>query len=170
MATDRDDADDTAEREVPDEATVSDDGVAGTERERAVSTDEGTGTGLDENVAGALSYLLGPVTGVLFYLLEEDDEFVRFHAAQSTVVFGGLFVLTVLVTFATTFFAFIPIVGWLIALVLGLGIFLLTPFGVVLWVFLMYKAYSGEEYELPFAGGYARKYAPADADPTGTAN
>jgi len=132
---------------------------------QAGSTGNETETGLGENVAGALSYLFGPVTGVLFYLLEDDNEFVRFHAAQSTIIFGGLFVLGIVLTFATTFLAFIPIIGWLIALVLGLASLLIAPFGFVAWVFLMYKAYSGEEYEVPFAGEYARNYAPAEVEP-----
>ena len=43
------------------------------------------GTGLAPNVAGALSYVLGLVTGILFVLLERD-RFVRFHAFQSILV------------------------------------------------------------------------------------
>ena len=53
---------------------------------------EGKGTGLPKNTAAALSYVLGPITGVLFYVLEKDP-FVRFHAMQSIVVFVLLFVL-----------------------------------------------------------------------------
>ena len=49
-------------------------------------------TGLDKNTAGALSYVLGPITGVIFLVLEKDS-YVRFHAMQSIVVFVTLFVL-----------------------------------------------------------------------------
>ena len=41
---------------------------------------------------GALAYLLGPITGILFLLMEKGNKFVRFHAMQSTILFGGLFV------------------------------------------------------------------------------
>jgi uncharacterized membrane protein len=46
----------------------------------------GTSTGLAANVAGLLTYILGPITGVLFLVLEKENRFVRFHAMQSVVV------------------------------------------------------------------------------------
>ena len=55
-------------------------------------------SGLPENVAGALAYALGPVTGVLFLVLEKKSKFVRFHAMQSLITFGGLFVLNSVLT------------------------------------------------------------------------
>src|SRR5271170_1046382 len=47
-----------------------------------------------ENVAGLLCYLLGWVTGLIFYFIDKRP-FVRFHAAQSIVVFGGLTVIRI---------------------------------------------------------------------------
>ncbi|MDP3955275.1 MAG: hypothetical protein Q8Q15_02845 [bacterium] len=97
-----------------------------------------TGTGLPKNTAAALSYVGAWVTGIIFLLIEKD-KFVRFHAMQSIVVFGGLTVIS-----------FIPVIGWI-----------LTPFimvaGFVLWLVLIYKAYQGEEYMLPWAGQFAKK-------------
>src|SRR5271163_3963187 len=52
-----------------------------------------TGTGLEENVAGTLSYVIGWVTGIIFFVIDKRP-FVRFHAAQSIVVFGALFVVS----------------------------------------------------------------------------
>ena len=46
-------------------------------------------TGLSENVAGLLCYILGWITGLIFLLIDKRP-FVRFHAAQSIVVFLGL--------------------------------------------------------------------------------
>lgn len=54
---------------------------------------EVTSLGFPQNVAGALCYLLGPVTGIIFLLLEKKNRFIRFHALQSTIVFGSLLVL-----------------------------------------------------------------------------
>ena len=48
---------------------------------------------MQPNLAALLSYLLGFVTGLIFYLIEKDNKFVRFHAMQSILVFGALFVL-----------------------------------------------------------------------------
>lgn len=149
------------------DVTPTDDGgiSSGEPPGREPSTVVGTETGLEENVAGALSYLLGPLTGILFYVLEDENPFVRFHAAQSTILFGGLFVAGIALSIATGILAIIPVLGWLIAAVLGIVALLLAPVGFVVWLFLMYSAYTGREYEVPVVGAYARQYAPREADP-----
>jgi len=95
-------------------------------------------TGLPKNTAAALSYVLGWVTGLIFLLIEKDS-FVRFHAAQSIVVFG---ILTVIVL--------IPGIGWVIAPLAWIV-------GFVLWLVLIFKAYQGEEFKLPWVGNVAKK-------------
>ncbi|HJR58415.1 MAG TPA: hypothetical protein VJ813_03415 [Vicinamibacterales bacterium] len=103
---------------------------------------EKTSSGLDQNVAGALTYALGWVTGAAFLLTEPSNKFVRFHALQSTIVFGGLSLLWFVALS-------IPFLGWLIALVI------LPPLSVVLWLLVIFKAYQGERFKLPFAGEIA---------------
>ena len=49
-------------------------------------------TGLPKKTASALAYVLGPITGVIFLMIEKD-KVVRFHAMQSIVVFLSLFIL-----------------------------------------------------------------------------
>jgi len=100
-------------------------------------------SGLQPNIAGALAYFLGPVTGILFLLIEKQNKFVRFHAMQSTLTFGGIFVLNIVL-------GFIPLLGWLAGTLLSLV-------SLVLWLFLMYKAFNNEEYELPVVGEIAKK-------------
>ena len=46
-----------------------------------------TSTGLDPKLAGLLCYILSPLTGIVFFLIEKANPIVRFHAAQS-IVFG----------------------------------------------------------------------------------
>lgn len=99
------------------------------------------GTGLKKETAGALSYVLGPITGVIFLVLEKD-KFVRFHAMQSIVVFIGLFILQ-------SFLAFTVILAILVPLV--------TLIGFVLWLLLIYKAWQGEEWEVPALGKFIRQ-------------
>lgn len=100
-------------------------------------------TGLKENVAGALSYLLGPITGILFLIMEKESQFVKFHAMQSTIVFGGLWVLSIILSF-------IPYIGWMLLPLINL-------IGLILWVLLMYKAYSNEWFKLPVVGDIAEQ-------------
>ena len=56
---------------------------------------EKSSTGLDENVAGLLCYVLGWVSGLVFFLLEQENKFVRFHAIQSILVFGVITVASI---------------------------------------------------------------------------
>ncbi len=109
-----------------------------------------SGTGLAPNVAGALAYLLGPITGILLLLVEKENRFVRFHAMQSTV----LSVAWIIVSFGLTFFTSVPVLGWIVGILLS---FVMGIAGFILWVLLMWKAFQGEEWELPVVGPFARK-------------
>ncbi len=102
-----------------------------------------TSLGMQPNVAALLSYLVGFVTGIIFYVLEKENKFVRFHAMQSIVVFGGLFVLSIIV-------GMLPVLGAVLWSVIWLA-------SIVLWVILMLKAYQGELFKLPVAGDIAEK-------------
>lgn len=115
-----------------------------------------TSTGLSQNVAGALAYALGPITGVIFYLLEKDNRFVRFHAVQSMLVGLVLFVFNIGLNVFNWFLERIPFIGWLMALGVGLVVGLVT---FVLWLALMYRAYTGHEWQLPLVGTQARRIA-----------
>jgi len=123
-------------------------------------TEEGTVVGgLSENIAGALVYLFAPFIAVLFYLLEDRNEFVRFHAAQSIVVFGGFFAVGMGVFMMGFVLEFLPFVGWMLSLAISMLTFLvLAPLGFILWVLLTYKALTGERYALPVAGEVAERY------------
>jgi uncharacterized membrane protein len=98
-------------------------------------------TGLKKNTAGALSYVLGPVTGVIFLVLEKDP-FVRFHAMQSIVL--------------SIFFAVVP---WILGFTIILAILvpIISILGLIVWLLCIYKAWMGEEWEVPILGKLARK-------------
>lgn len=113
-------------------------------------------TGLAPHVAGALAYILGPVTGVLFLVLEKENRFVRFHAAQSIAVGILLIALSIGLSLLGTMLAFVPVLGWIAALLLTL----VVGFGTfMLWLLLMWRASKGKEWEVPIAGGLARRIA-----------
>jgi uncharacterized membrane protein len=107
-----------------------------------VQHNEKTSTGFDANVAAALSYLVGFVTGIIFLVVEKENRFVRFHALQSTLVFAGIVGIDILLQI-------VPILGALVV------IFVVIPLSAALWLFLMYKAYQGEEFKLPLVGQLA---------------
>ncbi len=100
-------------------------------------------TNLEPNIAALLSYLGVFITGVIFLIIEQRSKFVRFHAIQSIIVFGFLFI-------ASGVLSRIPYVGWFFSLVFGVLIF-------VLWIVLMVKAYQSEVYKIPIAGDIAEQ-------------
>lgn len=115
-----------------------------------------TSTGLDPKLAALLSYLLSWVTGLIFYLIEKDDKYVRFHAMQSIIL--GVVWIIVIVVLQTLFSVFIFIAPALVSL-LALLIPLLWLGMVVLTIVLMVKAYQGEKFKLPVIGDMAERYA-----------
>ncbi len=123
------------------------------------STEGGTSVGgLDENIVGALAYLFAPLLAIVFYFIEEDNEFVRFHAVQSIIIFGGIFALSIGMTVFGFVLGEIPLLGLLYAIVAGLFWLLMAPVGFVLWVVLTYKAYKGDTDGLPVTGEMAKNY------------
>jgi uncharacterized membrane protein len=116
-------------------------------------------SGLSENAAGALCYVLGWLTGIIFFFVDKRP-YVRFHAAQSIVVFGALNILSILwsgmfgLGFVMGGFNFWG--GWgfayLIHKLIGLATF-------VLWILLMVKAGQGERFRLPLAADLADSLA-----------
>jgi uncharacterized membrane protein len=102
-------------------------------------------TGMDENLAALLSYVLGFVTGIIFFVIEKESKFVKFHAMQSILVSAGLMILSFVL-------GLIPIIGWIAAILLG-------PVSLVLWIILMVKAYKHVWFKLPVVGEIAEKQA-----------
>src|SRR6266404_7052081 len=106
-------------------------------------TTQSAQSGMSENVAGFLCYLLGWITGLIFFLIDKRP-FVRFHAAQSMVVFGGLHLINIIV--GVMFGAGLVLtggwgafgIGWLLYSIINLV-------DLVLWIMLMVKAYQGEK-------------------------
>jgi uncharacterized membrane protein len=127
------------------------------------------GSGLDPKIAAALSYIW--IVGVVFWFIEKENKFVRFHAMQS-IIFGisNSVIMTVLAILAgiLTFVGFgasaaigggvgalagmlvwlIWLLFWLVALVLFIGL-----------IFAAIKAYQGQKFKLPIIGNMAEKYA-----------
>jgi len=123
--------------------------------EENVTESKETSIGLDENIAGAAAYLLGFITGIIMLLVEKDSEFVRFHAAQSTVVFGALLVISIALSVLGGGMAFGGITLGIVSLLLGLLSMLISLIAFVLWIYLMYMAYQGNKVRLPMVAGIA---------------
>jgi uncharacterized membrane protein len=103
-----------------------------------------TSASINPNTAAALSYVLGLISGIIFFVLEKENTFVRFHAIQSVLFSSFLLVINIVL-------GFIPIIGLLVSL-------LLVPVSLVFWVILMAKAYQNEYYKLPIIGNMADRF------------
>ncbi|WP_273832040.1 DUF4870 domain-containing protein [Guptibacillus sedimenti] len=117
---------------------------AGNNPEKMTPTPRKTSSGLEENVAGLLTYVLGFVTGIIFLLIEKENKFVRFHAMQSIVVFGAFFVISLVLNV-------VPVIGTIVS------VLILPPLSLIVWIVLMVKAYQGNQYKLPIAGDFSEK-------------
>jgi uncharacterized membrane protein len=120
-------------------------GVAATPTEGVAKPEAESSTGLSANVAGLLCYVLTWVTGIIFVVLEKKSTFVKFHAWQSIMTFGVL-------TVAELILAWIPFVGWILSILIGILMF-------VLWIILMIQAGTGKMWKVPWAGDWAEKQA-----------
>jgi uncharacterized membrane protein len=116
-----------------------------------------TTMGMQANVAAGLSYVLGWITGLIFFLGEKQNRFVRFNAMQSILLYAALTVFYIVLDVLVTALAFSGL-GALLVL-FGLLIWLVGIAAFVLWIILMINAFQGKYLKLPIIGDYAEKYA-----------
>ena len=98
-------------------------------------------TGMEANVAALLSYVLGWITGLIFFFIEKDSTFVRFHALQSILLSVAVMVID----------------AALGILRLGLFVPLVGLAGFVLWVVCLIQSYNGRWFRLPVIGDIAAR-------------
>jgi uncharacterized membrane protein len=115
------------------------------------------GTGMEENVASLLCYVLWWVTGIIFLIIDKRAK-VRFHAAQSIVVFVGISVI--LWILREIFYTNIVLGGFGMGWTLGYAVYSLVELAaVILWILLMVKAYQGQTFRVPIAADLADSLA-----------
>ena len=117
---------------------------------------QSTLAGLSENVASTLCYVLGWISGI-FFLLMDKRPLVRFHAAQSIVVFGALHLVNIVIgmVFGVSFF-FGGFQGFSFGILI---LHLLNLLTLGLWILLMLRAYQGDLFRIPVAADLADKIA-----------
>jgi uncharacterized membrane protein len=107
--------------------------------------------GLTENVASALCYLLGLLTGIIFLVIApyNQNKTIRFHAFQSIFFNVGVIIFYIVWGFISLFTH-------------GLGFLLYPLFGIAifgLWLYLMFSAFNNKKIKLPLVGDLAEKQA-----------
>ncbi len=125
-------------------------------------TESETQLGVSENILGALAYFWGFVSGGALYIVEQKNPFVRFHAAQSLVLSAGLFAAVIGLMIFQLIVGFllgdIPYLGFLISLGFGL-LWLAFGFAMfLLYVYMMFSAFQGNEKRLPVIASIVDEY------------
>lgn len=106
----------------------------------------------NRNLVGALCYLLGFITGGVILFTEEHDKFIRFHAMQSMISTGSLFLLNIIFGITLGRLGFLSVV----ADILGVVIWILIP---IICVFGFAMAWQGKVFKLPVFGEIAERRA-----------
>jgi len=119
-----------------------------------VTNSQTSSTGLAPNAAAALAYLAWWVSGLLFFLIERENRFVKFHAAQALVGLGALWALG-LTMWAVAFAAiFVSAAASTVLLYAAYAVWLA---GIAAWAICTVRAWKGDEFELPIFGPIARR-------------
>lgn len=100
-----------------------------------------TSMGMEANLAAAISYVFGWISGLVFFVVEKENKFVRFHAMQS-ILFSVVWTILVMLSAITI-----------------VGPALISLLFLIFWIILIMKAFSGEEFKLPVIGDLAEKYS-----------
>ena len=111
-------------------------------------------TGLDANIAALLSYLLTWITGLIFFLIEKENRFVRFHAMQAILFGAAIFVISIVLSITL---GVVSYVSWILGSLFSLAWLLLWLAFLVGWILCMIKAYQGQMFKLPIVGDMAEK-------------
>ena len=115
-----------------------------------------TSTGLPSNIAAALASI-PLIGGIIFYVLEKNDSFVRFYAMQS-IIFGGAWILFAFVLWiAYAILVPIPVIGgifWVFLLIIRALIYIAF---LIIFIICVIKAFTGVRWEIPYIGPMARK-------------
>ena len=107
--------------------------------------------GMQPNIEAGLSYVLVWVTGLIFFFMEKQNRFVRFHAMQSILFFGGLTVIRIILSIIGAF-PFLGFFAWLAGIAVGI-------IWLVGYILLLINGFQGKYFKLPIVGDYAEKYA-----------
>lgn len=121
-------------------------------------------TGLDANLAALLSYVFGWLSGLIFFLIEKESKFVKFHAMQSILFNVLVAVVAIGITIVMMIIGFVAsqissALGAIVGLLVGLIWLVFCVVLLVAWVLCLVKAYQYKTFKLPFIGDFAEKIA-----------
>ena len=119
-------------------------------------TPKSTSTGLPSNVAAAIA-CIPLVGGIIFYILEKHDPFVRFYAMQSIIFGGAWFLFNIASWVVYSVFGAIPGIGGILVFFWAIIQALVHIAFLVVWIIATVKAFTGVRWDIPYIGPVARR-------------
>ena len=108
-------------------------------------------TGMDPKIAVLLAYLFGWIGGLVIWLLEKENKFVKWNALQALILgiveVGGIIIFTAIL-------GWIPFIGFLF---LALG-WLIWSAGWILGIVAIVMAFQGKTFRIPGIASLTDKY------------
>jgi uncharacterized membrane protein len=111
---------------------------------------------VDARLSALLCYTAWWLSGIIFLIIEQQHRAVRFHAAQSLVLFGGLSVILVLFSVGSVGMLMISSGAFQAA---RTAVYLIWLAAVAMWLVLMYRTYTGRTWRVPLASRLAARIA-----------
>ena len=115
-----------------------------------------TSTGLPSNVAAAIA-CIPLVGGIIFYILEKHDRFVRFYAMQSIIFGCAWFLFNIVSAVVHAVFGAIPGIGGILVFFWAIIAALVHLLFLVIMIVTIVKAFTGVRWEIPYIGPVSRK-------------
>ena len=104
----------------------------------------------DRNIVAALSYVLGFITGIVILLVEKDDKFIRFHAMQSTIATGSLFLLNIALGLILRPLGILDVLAGMLNILFWFLILLVIIISFV-------RTYQGKLFKWPIVGAFSER-------------
>jgi uncharacterized membrane protein len=120
------------------------------------ASDSPKSTGLPSNIAAALA-CIPLIGGIVFYILEKHDWFVRFYSMQSIILGGAWLLFSIAASIVGLIFRSIPVIAGILDFFWGIIVAIVNIAFVVLWIIATVKAFTGARWEIPYVGAMARK-------------
>jgi len=121
-----------------------------------------TSTGLPSNVAAAIA-CIPLIGGIIFYILEKRDSFVRFYAMQSIIFGCAWFLFNIVSAVVHAVFGAIPGIGGILVFFWAIIAALVHLAFLVIMIIAIVKAFTGVRWDIPYIGPVARKQVEGSA-------
>jgi uncharacterized membrane protein len=118
------------------------------------------GTGLPRNIAATLACIFPLVGGIVFYIVDRRDRYVRFYALQSIVLGLGICAISLWLNIGAALLHIIPFIGWFFGKIFNILSAITAIVFVLLWIPLIWNAYRGKTFEMPWLWRTAKRHIP----------